>query len=70
MGKKRKIGNPAVLYEACKQWVKDEAECYAEPDNLATVWSRAVKQDDNGRTFRKYVLQNYAASLDENNRSR
>ena len=59
MRKKRDIGNPVTLYKACKQSARDEAKCYAEPDNLAQVWHRAVQQDQNGRTFRKYVLRNY-----------
>lgn len=63
MCKKRNIGNPAVLYRACKQWAMDEAKCYAEPANLAQVWHRAVQQDVNGRTFRKYILHNYETTL-------
>lgn len=57
--KKRDIGNPVTLYKACKQWAQDYADTCAEPDNLAQVWHRAVQQDQNGRTFRKYVLRNY-----------
>ena len=56
---KRTIGNPVTLYNACKQWVRDEAESFAEPATLAQVWHKAVQQDENGRTFRKYVLRNY-----------
>ena len=61
--KKRNIGNPEVLYKACKQWAKDEAESYAEPANLAQVWHRAVQQDSNGRTFRRHVIHNYETTL-------
>lgn len=63
--KNRKIGNPEVLYKACKQWAKDEAESYTNPANLAQVWNRAVQQDSNGRTFRKYVIHNYKTTLAE-----
>lgn len=58
--KRRDIGNPKELYEACKQWAEDETHCFAEPANLAQVWHRAVQQDVNGRTFRQHVLRNYA----------
>lgn len=63
MRKKRNIGNPVVLYKACKQWARDEAECYAEPANLAQVWNRAIQQDNNGRIFRRHVLHNYEITL-------
>lgn len=63
MRKKRNIGNPRVLYKACKQWAEDEAEIYAEPASMAQVWDRAVRQDVNGQTFRKYVLRNYEIAL-------
>lgn len=62
--KKRNIGNPVALYKACKQWVRDEAKCCAEPANLAQVWQRAVQQDQNGRIFRKHVLHNYELELE------
>lgn len=62
--KKRNIGNPEVLYRACKQWAMDEAKSYAEPANLVQVWNRAVQQDVNGRTFRRHVLHNYELELE------
>lgn len=61
---RRDIGNPVTLYNACKQWVRDEAECFAEPATLAQVWHRAVQQNENGRTFRRYVLHNYDLYLE------
>ena len=63
MRKKRDIGNPEVLYKACKQMARDEAKCYAEPDSLAQIWHKAVQQDINGQIFRKYVIHNYETAL-------
>lgn len=57
---KMDIDNQKELYEACKQWAEDETHCTAEPVTLAEVWHRAVQQDENGRTFKERVLQNYA----------
>ena len=67
--KKRNIGNPVLLYKACKQWARDEAKCYAEPANLAEVWYRAVQQDYNGQTFRRHVIRNYENALTWNDLS-
>ena len=57
--KKRNIGNPKLLYLACKNWRDESPMCY----NLAEVWHRAVQQDDNGKRLRKYVLWNYELAL-------
>lgn len=67
--KKRDIGNPVLLYKACKQWARDEAKCYAEPANLAQVWYRAVQQDLTGQRFRRYVIRNYETALTWNDLS-
>lgn len=60
--KKRDIGNPKLLYLACKNWRDEESNCIPRP-NLASIWNRAVSQDDNGRRFRKHALWNYELAL-------
>lgn len=54
--KKRRIGDPKVLYKACQLWV---AESTFESDTLVAVWNRSVEPGRNGDTFRRYVLRNY-----------
>ena len=54
--KKRDIGDPRVLYKACRLWSKESS---FESDTLVAVWNRAVEPGRNGTTFRNYILRNY-----------
>ena len=60
--KKRNIGNAKLLYQACKNWRNEESNCIPCP-NLASIWSKAVRQDRNGEIFRKHALRNYELAV-------
>ena len=61
--KRRQIGDPKLLYKACKLWAEEEAKSVPAP-TLAEIWNRAVEQDENGARFRRYVLRSYKLFLE------
>lgn len=53
--RKRRSYCPEALYKACKFWAAEEAKCFGEPNNLAQVWRRAVRDP----IYRKHVFWEY-----------
>lgn len=61
----KRTANMWYLYQACKQWVRDESWCFADHNpTLVEVWNRARLRTDDGLLFRSYVVNNYEKFLE------